>query len=42
MGDHSSRECDVKNDLPVIDSDKLDLLRDFGVAAREELLRLRY
>jgi hypothetical protein len=25
-----------------IDSDKLDLLRDFSVAAREELLRLQY
>ena len=25
-----------------IDSDKLDLLRDFSVAAREKLLRLQY
>ena len=31
--------ADLRED---IDSDKLDLLRDFSVAAREELLRLQY
>ena len=31
--------ADLRED---IDSDKLDLLRDFSVAAREKLLRLQY
>jgi hypothetical protein len=31
--------ADLRED---IDSDKLDLLHDFSVAAREELLRLQY
>ena len=31
--------ADLREDL---DSDKLDLLRDFSVAAREELLKLQY
>jgi len=31
--------ADLRED---IDSDKLDLLHDFSVAAREDLLRLQY